>query len=96
MLIKAMKEGVVLVRPLPEENKSVIIFTEGDEAKVFHRGVVQSMGCTSPMHTGFIEGDTILYSDPLRYAGGDVLVSVENIIILETANVNPRGTFLAT
>lgn len=80
MQVEALKEGLVRVKPLKEKSNSVIIIIE-DAPIVLKRGVVQSIGTMTPQECGFIEGDMIYYTDPLKFMVGSELVSLENIVL---------------
>lgn len=83
MQVEVLKEGLIRVRPLPHKESSGIIIVD-KQPVLFHTGVVQSIGLMTPQQCGFIEGDTIFYTDPLRFIKGSELVSIENIVLVCT------------
>lgn len=81
MNVEILKDGLIRVSPIKEESKSVIVLTD-KQPEVFHKGVVQSIGIMTPQECGFIEGDTIYYTDPLKFIKGSELVSIENVVLV--------------
>jgi len=84
MQVETIKEGIVRVKPIERKPDSIIV-TTGPEEKLFHRGVVQSIGSMSPKAAGFIEGDEIYYTEPLPFIGGTQLVFIENVVLVVCA-----------
>lgn len=82
MEVVMLKPGVILISPIRDDENQKIVIVRAQSEKVFYRGVVQSIGILGPQECGFIEGDTVMYTEPLSLTDDQDLVSLSNVVVV--------------
>jgi hypothetical protein len=82
MEVVMLKPGVILISPIRDDENQKIVVVRAQSEKVFYRGVVQSIGILGPQECGFIEGDTVMYTEPLSLTDDQDLVSLSNVVVV--------------